>query len=934
MRAIVVCSLILVSLLACLAWWFAADDEVISPDAVRRETAATQRAANLAAEGVATSSTKPAAPGDGSTRTAVEATLKSVGAADAPVGLTGRVVDEHGSPIEKAVVMATPANWYEGFDSGELDIGDPAKVRERVQAVLGRRRSIETDADGKFRLAVAGPAKQIELRVRARGRVAVHRNVERPAKVDVDLGNLTLALGAVVAGRVVDPSGQPVAAARVSRVDKDEGYWGYDFESPGSDAYRDLQAGDEAVTDDDGAFELPNVPAGGFGLRVWHHLHPPARRDGLTVAAGASLSDVVVVLDHGATISGRVTGAPTGERLHAMAAMRPDEATKDGTSSFLTEMFASDTAPPYGQRTAPVDAAGNFVLTGLAVGKSYRVWAVQMMRDRAGPATCAAAIDTTSGSRGITLRYDSGVTITARLVDERTGASIEAAWVRRQLVGGDPNANREFDYFDQHSNAPLPCPDGHLTLPNLRPRPKQTLTLAVEAIGYTAWTRENIALPTTGPHDLGTVRLAPRPVVRVLVTAAGQPLVGATVQLQAVQLQEGNPDRTRGKPSSPAPLTAKTDDQGRCTINSRGGVEVRVYATATELAPFASDALTLPEDEDFEFHAQLVQGGVVHVTAQDADGVIAAGVSVRHRPPNGGTTNKKADASGRVTFAQLAPGQHRFQISAGRSAEEFGMPGTRSAAADEPGWQSLDVTDGSVQALALEQQPQASLSGVVRENGLPLAGARVGFVRGTSAASDPNAQRQEMMMRQFEGSAGAVVTDDAGHYELKGLPAGEHGLQVTHENRVMPASAPVSLRIGDNIADVDLSTAIVRGTVRDPAGKPIAEASVSITTSAPNGAPGRSRSGKTDPDGRYELRGVQNDTDLILRARAKGFAESTAVTVRVAAGAAREDVGITLAAAGRIEVRTAAEGRLRLSARREGADAKDPRPPSASATVN
>jgi hypothetical protein len=43
----------------------------------------------------------------------------------------------------------------------------------------------------------------------------------------------------------------------------------------------------------------------------------------------------------------------------------------------------------------------------------------------------------------------------------------------------------------------------------------------------------------------------------------------------------------------------------------------------------------------------------------------------------------------------------------------------------------------------------------------------------------------------------------------------------------------------------------------------------------------------------------------------------------------RADIDITLAAAGSIEVRTAAEGMLAVSALREGSDAKDARPASA-----
>jgi len=921
MRAIaVVGSLILVAAVACLWWSSAVGDEMPAPGAPRDSESAVARAAGLAEASV---QAPPAAnEREGNIRTAFDANALPDSAPE-PFALIGRVVDEQSKPIENAVVTASPSTWYELFESPDLDRNDAQKMRERVQGVLRLRRSSATDADGRFRLGVAGPSEQVELRVQARGRITLQRTAQRPAKADVDLGILTLARGAVVAGRVVDRAGRPVVAARVSRSDENFGGWG-GLESPGGDVYRELQLGDDTVSGEGGAFELPNVPPGQFSLVASHPDHPPARLDGLTVAVGAVLSDLLVVVEPGTTISGRVTGSPAGLHLHALAALSPSEWAKETNAQerqMLSSMFARDYPPSIGQRTAPVSADGTFVLKGLAAGRSYRVWAVQATRERTGPATCCGAVDVPAGGQGIELRYDSGVTITCRLVDERTGAPIEEAWVRRQIQGGAPSS--EVGPFDRGGSERFTCPNGQLTFASLRPKAKQTLTLAVEAVGYAAFTRENIALPTAGMLDLGTLRLAPSPVVRVLVTiaASGEPLAGAQVRLQAQKAV-----RRPGVPSSPAPLTGKTDEQGRCTVNSRSG-EVRLYVTAANFAPFTTDLLTLPADADTDLHAQLVEGGVVHVTAEDADGAIAGGVSVLHRAPDGTTATKQADAIGRVAFARLAPGRHGFRISTDEDFYGYGIPGATEATASDAGLQSVDVENGSAQALKLTQEPQALLAGIVRENGLALAGARVGFVRGSGLAEGPAVGRPELdaMRREREATARSVTTDALGHYELRGLVAGDHRLQITHESRAMPARVAVSLQIGANVANVDLTTAILRGVVRDPAGKPVAEATVRIHGS------GRA-SGPTDAEGRYELRGVQDGTDLVVRARAAGFAEATAPTVRVDPGMTRVDVDITLAAAGRIEVRTAAEGVLRVTARREGGDAKDPRAASAQVT--
>jgi hypothetical protein len=333
----------------------------------------------------------------------------------------------------------------------------------------------------------------------------------------------------------------------------------------------------------------------------------------------------------------------------------------------------------------------------------------------------------------------------------------------------------------------------------------------------------------------------------------------------------------------------------------------------------------LPEDDSTDFHARLVQGGVVHVTAEDADGAVAPAVSVRHRAPDGSSTTKSADAQGRVTFPRLAPGQHGFRI-----ATDGGGPPLGTEAAAEVGWQNVDVADGSAQSLTVRRERQAILAGIVRENGIALVGARVGFVRGSGPANVQDAgstARLDAMRREFEASGRGAVTDAQGHYELKELAPGDHRLQITHESRAMPAMVAVSLQIGPNVANVDLTTAILRGVVHDPTGKPVAGATVRITPSGRMQRPNQS-----DADGRYELRGVQDGADLVVRARAEGFAEAAGPTVRLDPGMTRADVDITLAAAGRIEVTTPAENGLRVTARREGGDNKDPRSATAQVT--
>jgi hypothetical protein len=74
------------------------------------------------------------------------------------------------------------------------------------------------------------------------------------------------------------------------------------------------------------------------------------------------------------------------------------------------------------------------------------------------------------------------------------------------------------------------------------------------------------------------------------------------------------------------------------------------------------------------------------------------------------------------------------------------------------------------------------------------------------------------------------------------------------------------------------------------------------------GGDGATRS-KTDAQGRYELRGVDPGTPLVVRAAAKGHTSGQSVPVQAARGGVTDGVDVTLGLAGRVTVRlTGSEG--------------------------
>ncbi len=946
-----------------LATWMAWPRADVSPAPATAEPAVA--GGNTAPEAAERGQASPAAPD------AVErqpAPVVPAVAAGAPAGgaasvLVGKVVDEGGRPLARASVVA--------MRSVSPDERGRRLVEERagrsVSSRTEERPHTETDADGVFRL-VAGPAgDSLFVRVRAKGYRLFDRSLAKTVAGDNDLGALTLKIAAVVSGRVVDASGAPIAGARVTRTfvrpknseGADNGGWpmadfgdiefpdfepddvpfaevqeGLDF--PGSEFVRDmLDPGSR--TDAEGRFELAHCDPGEFALRARHPEHPSARREGLSVAAGATLRDLVLTMAPGATIAGRVVGAPentTGLKV-LVATVRNDAPALDGPLGGLgpdvTEMMGDFGG--FGEREGVVAGDGSFAVRGLHVGRSYRVWITQSAGR--GPrlgTVCSQKVELRAPAERIELRYDPGVVVTFQVVDG-AGAPIERLWVRDRLRGGGGMS-------DLMAMVPRPggvrsYPEGRVTLSNLRPKKGQTLSLTIEAVRFRSHERADIVLPLAGSLDLGVVRLEAAPAIDVVVRAkdTGEPVGGARVRARPARddaPRDGNPfERMANRAQSESgPGSARTDETGACTLNAPAGAQVVVEVATQDFAPFASEAIATPAVGTVAIDVNLLRGGSVEVVVVDSAGAPSAAARVQHAPPEGDRVSRNAERNGRVVFDHLAPGEHAFRLAERNAGPDFAevaaeMRGER-VAPTEPGWQRVTVVDGARTEVRLTKDPAATLRGFVRENGKPLAGARITFLVGAGDDVQAAEGLASMMAEMGGGDGGrAGRSADDGSFELKNLKAGAHRVRVTAKGRAMPTVVPVTLQAGENVFDLLLTSAVVRGVVRDPAGAPVEGASVSVAVVAPRkagkdpledamdqiapgfdpaGLAGAARSVKTDDQGRYELRGVQPGTPIVVRATAKAFAGAQSEPFEVAASGERDGVDVQLLAAGKVRV--------------------------------
>lgn len=875
------------------------------------------------------------------------------GVADASVPcLVGLVEDAQGQPVADAQVLCGPRGGAMfDIDWENVDAFDPDSMANMARRAQAQRVAVTTGPDGRFRIRPPAGNGEVSLRITARGHRVFDRSANRPGTADLDLGALRLELGAVVQGRVLDPRGNPIEGARVLRLqDMEAQFAGFDVQMPGMDAFEDMRQGDAATSDADGRFELPNARPGEFVLRARHPDRPSASSPKLTVAGGATLANVILTLPAGATIRGKVVGAPEGQKnLRAMASLKRDAGAAIpgmptdlggmdvlGMMGDVEEMFGG-MGMPFGERQVELGSDGSFEFRGLEPGKTYRVWAVQQGRGFVGGGQCTARVEVGAGNDNVELRYEAGVTVTmtVRGADDQP---VEQLTVRDRLRGGEGGV---MDFAMEFGGAggrarPAKYPEGKVTIANLRPKKGQKLTVDIASLGFADWQQAGIELPATGSVDLGVVKLQPVPTLSVLVTAAdgGAPIAGARVRLA--------PERNRDNQDPQAAMeqlvggrgnrTATTDAQGRVALNALGDVAGTLRVTASDRAPVR---LELPPGAKGEQKVAMVVGGTVAVAVVDGDGKPVAGVEVELRGAEGsagGNTDKNTDADGRVRFANLAVASYRVRIAPqgprlpaqlrveGMPQLDFGGDG---------GWTDVVVAaDRETVEVTLTKAATATLTGIVRENGVPLADARVAFVAGAARtdvaeAGAEGAAREmvEGMFEQFGQSGGggrSARTDQSGAFTLKELPEGAHRLRISHRGRAMPFEVPIVLRLGEQDTVVELDMTAIRGVVLDHQGQPVGGARVSVRQARGEGLPdmsaavegmmpgmnlggGGSQQARSDDQGQYELRGVAPGVPLQVRATARGHAPAQA-EVTVQQGEVRNGVEIRLLAGGKIAV--------------------------------
>lgn len=745
----------------------------------------------------------------------------------------------------------------------------------------------------------------------------------------------------LIRGTVVDERGAPIAGAKVALASGERSPEGVVLGLPRAF----LDTGRDAVdADEQGRFEQRLDEFGPFELIATHELHPPSRVQGR--ADGPLLEGVVITLRAGASISGQVTGAPDDAKEIRVVAKEIEGASGEVPRALIDVAGLIDSLDlPVGARTTEVRADRSFHLLGLAPGASYLVFAVHA------DARCTNRVDVREGATGVELRWRPTFSIALQVVDAETGAAIEELDVSVGPV-------RRIEVLGMSVPAPMRRPIEQRRFPGgrvlidgiaLDDGDEPRLSVELRAAAHRTWTRDDLAGDAQGRMDLGVVALEPAPVVRVhVVDTLGNPIQGAELALESTA-PAGDGPRIRVSTTihntadrgDDATKTVRTDAQGIAEIGADRGGEAKLMVRSAHHAPLDVPGIDVPPRGVIEREVVLLAGGRARVRVRDGHGAPLPSAKVER---SGDVVERDAeslvgDVDGELVFERLAPGTHHFALVDGE-ARARGSVRIEGLFAEQ-GDVSVTIHDGATSEVELVQPLRGRLRGVVTLNGQPLEDASVRVVEASDA--DAAAAAAEAAGRAlgslFGGAAPESVarTDVDGAYTIDGVLTGPGSLVIDHADLAMTVRSTLNVVEGENVHDVAIRGAVLRGRVIGGDGAPLEGVAIEVVEDAGDrtGAPdmgqlatllagalgsGERATVRSAADGRFELRGVPVGIALRVSASARLRLPDSVLVEALAAGESREGIELRLAAAGRVSVRARGETTAMVTATWAGGD--------------
>ena len=717
--------------------------------------------------------------------------------------IRGQVVDHAGKPVGRAIVRIIPDT--PGLASEHR--GSPGRPQPP-----GRATRVETREDGGF-TALGVTGSSFSLRVEAKGYAPfTQKGVAAGAVV-----NAVLERGFTLSGAVLDISThKPLTGATVLAWDEDAARFGEDSCS-------------RATSEPDGRFLLADLPRGALTLMAKGAGYVPAKTGPVTVPVprtsdGAPGPEPVLALERGARITGRV--------------LRQDGKPADGASVQARLLETASGHPPQDDDLPAVtsDASGAFTIDGLPAGR-YRLRAEKkgLSPVERGP------IDVRTGSTltGMDIRFESGATLTVRLVDPMKkpvrGLSVE-------LLEQGPGSGRRPPVRSEARAVPArqisPGEGGKYTIDHLDPG---TYTVRLLVTDWGDIEKENVRLNTGETTDLGTIVVHEGRSFSGLVTdSSGAPVRGAEV---TASWRDGSRTSTR---------SATTGADGRYRI---GGIAVTfaesVVARAKGFAPSRRDGANAGDTAvDFVLDRGGAIVGRVEITGGGAiTGLRVVAYRESTRDDDRGSAGAEgreasgADVSGAFRVEDLEPGTYTVEIAAGGHSAVKKTGIQVQAGQDADAGTVMFASGLSVHGRVLAGRDDAPVAGatiVVALSRLPMAGADL-----------------------LPASATGAVSGADGSFSIEGLQSGILDMTIDH-----PRFSPSHLRV-NLTSDQEMPDLIVRlyrggtltGLVFDSQKQPVPEVHVLIF----DGGGVYLQTAVTDADGRYTVASLSPGSYQVMR---------------------------------------------------------------------
>ena len=502
--------------------------------------------------------------------------------------------------------------------------------------------------DGRFELTLnpqqVEAGQQVVVEVRAQGFVPVWRRERIVFGNMVDLGEIELEVAGFVHGRVVELSGQPVAGALVcvvvpegqDRSAEETALWG-----PGHHVRRYSRKTDAA-----GRFRFEELPLGLW--QVWGHAEGSQWSSGPVqrAATGARLEPVELRIEPigGANLVRGVVLGPEGEPVPNVVLRW---ALADENNDKPQEFYDSE-----GGRS---DAEGRFALEMIA-GRVVDLLAKPSLTE------------TKLGSRTIPGVAVGGPEIVIELsqrrylvLDVRDPDSSPVDQFRALLIcEGERFGRQRFESDEAGGHARLPLPD----------RPFRVSVTGQQYEDFVAGPFEPMSSP-----EVFEIELVPHALLSGRVTAQGQPVAGALVQLYRKVQGEDRPWAY----GFPATLDGKgltyttTESDGRYSVAIRRAGPSVVLVDSNQHELFLSEPLQLDLGQPQKLDLELPPPGVIEGHVHRADGGDPRGLVVRASRGDWRVVEARVSEDGRYRFDALAPGLWMLQTSSTRE------PGTATA---------------------------------------------------------------------------------------------------------------------------------------------------------------------------------------------------------------------------------------------------------------